>query len=115
MSFIVKVYSIADKYQVSGLQQPASIRLDGACDPTGNVDDFILAVRLIDELTSPGDSALWSVVLPKTKENIGYLMTCEDFKKLIFDVPHFNLGLLSMLDEVTTTDASDGYGGRRLG
>ena len=88
--------------------------MPAACNLVDDVDDFILAIRLIDELMSPEDSTLWSVVLPKTKDNIGYLLTFEAFEKLIFDIPRFNLGLLSMLHQVATTTTSDGRGARRV-
>ena len=98
MAFAVKVYAVADKYDVAQLQSTAAQRFKNGCATT-DVVDFIKTVYLIDELTNPRDKTLWDIVLPVIKANVTTLLLPPKFQALIFDMKHLNLKLLSLLDD----------------
>ena len=98
MSFAVKVYAIADKYQVSQLQHLAVQRFKNVCHPKVDIDDFITAITLIDECTNPNDPTLWQIVLPAIKNNMS-LLESDKFRELISEMKDLNFKLLALLDK----------------
>lgn len=98
MSFAIKVYALADKYDVPQLQALAAQRLSKVCDPNKDMDDFLNIICLIDGLTNPADSTLWHIVIPKIKTNIGVLLQSEEFMALVLKMKDLNFKLLALLD-----------------
>ena len=98
MSFNVKVYAIADKYDVKQLQKFAATRLSRVCDPERDLNDFIATVYAIDECNNPKDRTLWDVVIPKIKNNISYLLGTAEFRVVLDDIPQLKFDLLALLD-----------------
>ena len=132
MTFPVRVYAIADKYQVFKLQKLAASKFEHVCDPSDDLHDFIAAVHVVDECTNPTDRTLWNVLIPKVKNNIAYLLGAPEFRALIDDMPQLKFDLLMLLDSKNTasgqaSSAEEEYqmqigwlpanprGGRRLG
>ncbi|KAK3711122.1 hypothetical protein LTR37_009909 [Vermiconidia calcicola] len=97
MSLPVKVYAIADKYEVPQLQAMAAGKLKKVCDPRNDIEDFVSTIYLIDQNTNPEDRTLWNIVLPVIKDNIDYLIESEQFQALVFEMKDLNLSLLSLL------------------
>lgn len=98
MTFTVKVYAIADYYDVKKLQDFAAKRLNKVCDPTRDLDDFVRCISLINAGTQGSDRTLWDIVIPKIKENITFLLGTEAFKELIEQIPQLKFDLLRLLD-----------------
>ncbi|KAK3684701.1 hypothetical protein LTR37_020031 [Vermiconidia calcicola] len=98
LSLPVKVYAIADKYEVPQLQTMAAGKLKKVCDPHKDIEDFVSTIYLIDQNTNPEDRTLWNIVLPVIKNNIHYLLESEQFQTLIFEMKDLNLSLLSLLN-----------------
>jgi hypothetical protein len=132
MAFAVKVYSIADKYDVPKLQQLAAKKFKGVCilnDNADDVNDFVGTINLVQECANPNDRTLWDILLPVIESNISCLLKSKEFRGYVLDNPELNITLLSMLEQPsghydagTNDDDSQGdwrpspYGsGRRLG
>lgn len=92
--FAVKVYAVADKYDIPSLRALAAQKLANVADPAGDLDDFIAAICNVDEFTSPEDSTLWDIVIPKIGENLDWLADNEKFFALVKDMPALNKKLL---------------------
>lgn len=104
--FSVNMYAIADKYDVPSLRKNAASQLNAFCNPDWVMDDFIAAVRAIDDLTNPEDATLWDVVLPKVQKNLGLLLEKELFKELVFDKPDFTFRFLGFLAKTSGKNSS---------
>ena len=98
MSFHVKVYAIADKYDVKQLQTFAATRLGQVLDPQNDLQDFINAVQAVDESSQLGDRTLWDVVIPTIKDSITYLLGQSEFREMLDDIPQLQFDLLALLD-----------------
>lgn len=98
----MRVYAIADKYDVKPLQDLAAQRLENVCYAASDhdVDDYIAAVQAIDELTNPRDVTLWGIIIPKTISNIGYLLSNTKAKEVILGTETLNVALLKHLGRV---------------
>ena len=105
MSFAVKVYAIADKYELTGLQRLAAQRFGNICNPNTNLDDFINSVYLIDESTNPNDQALWKIVIPVIKSDISFLLDLKEFNDLLANVNGLTGKVLSLLDPSKAADS----------
>ncbi|KAI7371248.1 hypothetical protein KC354_g724 [Hortaea werneckii] len=96
-AFAVRLYAIADKYNVEPLRDMAAQRLRKTIDVHA-VPAFVEAVRMIDELTPPSDKTLWKIVLPHMTGNITFLLGQQDFRDLLQDMPQLMYELLAHLD-----------------
>ncbi|KAI7377364.1 hypothetical protein KC336_g19571 [Hortaea werneckii] len=96
-AFAVRLYAIADKYNVEPLRDMAAQRLRKTIDVHA-VPAFVEAVRMIDELTPPSDKTLWKIVLPLMTGNITFLLGQQDFRDLLQDMPQLMYELLAHLD-----------------
>jgi hypothetical protein len=114
MSYFVRVYTIADKYDVPPLRTLAKQRLQRTFNPQtalGDHADFIDTVRAVNEytphrLSTEGDVGLWGTMLPVMRSNIAALLQNEAFKELLLELPDLNFRLLAMLDPSTKTEPS---------
>lgn len=105
-AFLVQVYAIADKYDVAPLRTLVVNRLNKACDPTQDVDDFIAALRVTDACTA--GATIWDVLLPKAKTNISLLLESKAFRELVMEIPTLTLSLLGFLDEAKWAQVLEG-------
>ncbi|RMY54279.1 hypothetical protein D0865_04810 [Hortaea werneckii] len=96
-AFAVRLYAIADKYNVEPLRDMAAQRLRKTVDVYA-VPTFVEAIRMVDELTPPSDKTLWKIVLPLMTGNITFLLGDRDFKDLLQDMPQLMYELLAHLD-----------------
>ncbi|KAI7233407.1 hypothetical protein KC343_g7734 [Hortaea werneckii] len=96
-AFAVRLYAIADKYNVEPLRDMAAQRLRKTIDVRA-VPAFVEAVRMVDELTPPTDKTLWKIVLPLMTGNITFLLGDQDFRDLLQDMPQLMYELLAHLD-----------------
>lgn len=94
-TFLVHVYAIADKYDVSELRTLVVERLKNVCEPAEDPDDFVAVLRVTDACTA--DKAVWNVLLPKAKANIALLLKNESFRELVSEIPTLALSLLDLL------------------
>lgn len=94
-TFFVHLYAIADKYDVSGLQQLVAQRLDDTSNPAKNVDEFVALLRVADACTA--ESTVWDILLPKVLDNITLLLQHESFQEFVTESPGLTLRLLGML------------------
>ena len=92
--FAVRIYAIADKYDVPCLRLAAAQEMDHYCL---DVEDYISTIRAIDEYTNPGDSNLWDIMLRKVGDTIDDLLEVQEFKDLLLEKPEFNFRLLKWL------------------
>jgi len=99
MCFAVRVYAIADKYEVTKLQSLAADKLKSLSKKPKDHPEFIAALNLINGCTNPNDSTLDDIVLPQIKKNLTTLLQLDDFKEHVLDNRALNLELLSMLGE----------------
>ena len=102
MSFAVRVYAIADKYQVPQLQSLAAKRFKTLCDPTTDLDDFVNSITLVEDCTSPNDNTLREIVFPAIENNITLLLESEKSRILILEMPDLTIKVLSRLDRSNT-------------
>ncbi|KAK3636858.1 hypothetical protein LTR56_013969 [Elasticomyces elasticus] len=92
---IVRVYGIADKYGVPGLQLLATHHLAEIITfDRPELQSAITAVRTISGCTSEFDSTLWDVIIPKVREQLGWLADNDSFLKLLQEIPELNNKLL---------------------
>ncbi|KAK3711117.1 hypothetical protein LTR37_009904 [Vermiconidia calcicola] len=104
ISFAVKVYAIADKYQVEDLQALAAQRFKNG------YRDFIATIALIEENTNPEVRTLWDIIIPAIKNNITYLLTSDQFQRLVFEQKDLCLSLLGLLvgdEDVSSMEVVD--------
>jgi hypothetical protein len=98
MTFAVKVYAVADKYDVKGLQHQAASKLKNVLDPNKNIKDFVAAIKEVDESTNPADPTLWNIAISAIKANITMLRKHNEFLDLVFERKALNVKLLSELN-----------------
>ncbi|KAK3624218.1 hypothetical protein LTR56_021154 [Elasticomyces elasticus] len=92
---IVRAYAIAAKYDVPGLQLLAARRLAEMIKfDRDELQAAILGVRAISGCTSESDFTLWDVIIPKVREQLGWLADDDSFVKLLQEVPELNNKLL---------------------
>ena len=99
MSFAVKVFAIADKYDLHQLQNLAAQKFKQFCNPRIDLEDFLSAVSLIEENTPLNDNTLRNYVITMTKRDMVFLLNDDRAKNFILGMPDLTLELLSMLDE----------------
>ncbi|KAI6843921.1 hypothetical protein KC340_g412 [Hortaea werneckii] len=96
-AFAVRLYAIADKYNVEPLRDMAAQRLRKTIEVHA-VPAFVEAIRMVDELTPPSDKTLWKIVVPFMTGNITFLLGQQDFRDLLQDMPQLMYELLAHLD-----------------
>ena len=108
-SFAVRMYAIADFYKVEHLQDLAVQELKSLLDVVGDQDhaDFVNAMILIEQCTSPNDPTLWNAVVPGLRTHMKTLLERLDFQHFILHHPHVNFRLLSLLSEPTRSAGDD--------
>ncbi|KAK4545961.1 hypothetical protein LTR36_002525 [Oleoguttula mirabilis] len=97
-AFTIRIYAIADKYDVPPLRDLAAQKLRSVCQPATNLDDYISAIQTADELTNPKDTTLWEILIPKMIENIGVLLADPRSREVITET--LNVSLLGHLARV---------------
>lgn len=90
--FLIQVYAIADKYNVPPLRSLVTTRLGAICDPKKDENDFIEALRVVDECTA--DNTIWDILIPKLKANLPVLLESPFFQKVVTEQPIMNLQIL---------------------
>ncbi|KAK5113317.1 hypothetical protein LTR85_010934 [Meristemomyces frigidus] len=109
--FAVRVYAIADKYDVSPLRAMAAQKLTSVADPgPEGLENFIAAIYAIDECCNPKDATLWNIVSPKIVANIDALADDERFFALIQELPALNKALLKR-KSITGGGMAEGWEG----
>lgn len=96
-TFAVRIYAIADKYDVEALRNVATQRLSKIIDPD-NVESFVDTVQLVNEVSNPRDTSLWDIVTPHMTRNIIPLLRQDAFKEMLRELPELNDDLLAHLD-----------------
>ena len=105
MALHVKVYGIADKYDIPVFRYTAATRLSSDLDPTNkDLEPFFRAVRAIDECTVDTDNLLWDVVIPKITGNITHFKDKDDFFALLQKLPVLNQKLLKAWPSPSDSD-----------
>jgi speckle-type POZ protein len=79
MVFNVKVYSIADKYDVPALKSQAKEKFETTAKTCWNMDDFPYAVAEVYNSTTSIDRGLRNVVVDVTCEHINQLLSKQGF------------------------------------
>ncbi|KAK3636862.1 hypothetical protein LTR56_013973 [Elasticomyces elasticus] len=95
-SYMVKVYAIADKYDVPSLRHQATTQLAGALRlerKQTHLKELIATIRAIDEHTA--DSTLWKIVIPEIIRDLGWLSQDNDFSVLLQEMPALTKALLT--------------------
>lgn len=82
-AFVIHVYAIADKYMVPKLRSIALKNLTDTCDPAKDADDFIDALKVVDECTA--DDSIWNILLPRAKTHMQALLAKEYFMDTIME------------------------------
>lgn len=113
MSFLVEVFTIADKYDVEQLRIDAIANLARVLNPTDNLADYMEAIRTVATVTVTMTGPMWEVVIASIRNNSAYLSGKSEFMDLMFDLPDLMMLLLGQLGGAQTL--GDGYGGRALG
>lgn len=103
-TFNIKLYAIADKYNVLAVQMDAASKFAATCDPKTNETDFIQAIYTVDEYTSSYDAKLWEILMPKIKSNLLSLLAVKEFKDLLQEKPELNIRLLEVLGTSAAQD-----------
>jgi len=93
---LVRLYALADEYDIAPLHTLFAEQLDYACEPVPFVEDFVAVLRVVDACTA--DNTLWDILLPKVRANIKLVLQRESFRELVMELPCLTLPLLSMLD-----------------
>lgn len=114
-SFTVRVYALADKYDVPPLRAMAAQKLQNVADPNRSLDDFVAAIRSIEESCNPKDTTLWDIVMPTIIGNIEWLADDEKFFALVQCMSVLNRGLLKRQSSVVASPAGKEGGGRGRG
>lgn len=120
MTFAVKVYAIADKYDIPTLRSQAAARFSKVLSPEADLEDFINAIKTVDESVPGGDRTLWEVIIKIIRDHMEFLLAKEEFIVLIGELPLLMADLLRLTaTSAKQADVADevGYsgGGRRLG
>lgn len=99
MAFAVKVYAIADKYEIDQLQALAATKFKSTFKLVGDgkETELIDETAIIDEWTNPNDNTLRDVAMPVIQEHISTLLKVPDFKELIRTNEDFTFRLISMV------------------
>lgn len=90
-AFLISLYAVADKYDVPRLRSLILERLNETCN-TQHVPTFIDALLVVEQYTS--DNAVWDILMPKIKQNLGTLLKNEAFRDVIMSQPAMTLQLL---------------------
>lgn len=110
--FAVRIYAMADKYDVAELRGAAEEKLAEACDLMEDVNELVTTLETIEECTNPMDSALWEVVIPNIQDNITKLLAMGEFKEFILAQPTLYFRLLATLqnknDDASKEDSAEG-------
>lgn len=98
-SFAVKLYAVADKYDVPKLQQLAAERLKSLCEELKKPSDLVDVLRLLvdGKYVREDDFTLGETVLPAIVNNFGAVFKLDEFKKFVLEYPVWALPLLDML------------------
>ncbi|KAK5706178.1 hypothetical protein LTR97_001165 [Elasticomyces elasticus] len=96
-AFVVRVYAMADKYDIPTLCSPAIDRLQRLLEPEReHVKATISAIQAIDNYTS--GNQLWDIVVPMIVSNMDWLSQEEEFLKfLVEDMPVLTKTLLGSM------------------
>lgn len=104
MAFAVRVYGIADFYQLGQLRDFATAELEKILEPATIDDhmDFFTAVHFAEERSNPNDSSIRNMLFDALKTNLEELVQKEDFSNFISQHPELNMRLLSALADATS-------------
>lgn len=98
MALTVMVYAIADKYHIPALCKLAAGRFLEEFNPEPDIEDYIQALRNIDEYVYEEDRTLWDIAIPSIRKHIKHLLPREEFQQLLNDTPDLQNQLLALLD-----------------
>ncbi|KAK4893935.1 hypothetical protein LTR27_007741 [Elasticomyces elasticus] len=95
-AFVVRVYAMADKYDIPTLCSLAIDRLQRLFEPErGHVEAVISAIQAIDKYTS--GNQLWNIFIPKVVANMDWLVQEDEFSKVLVDMPVLTKNLLGSM------------------
>jgi speckle-type POZ protein len=89
MVFHVKVYSIADKYDVVALKSQAKEKFERAAKSCWNMEDFPLAISEVYSLTPATDRGLRDLVVEIVCTHIDALLVRQDFRNVLEETVGF--------------------------
>jgi speckle-type POZ protein len=89
MIFHVKVYSIADKYDVVALKSQAKKKFEKAAKSCWNMEDFPLAISKVYSSTPATDRGLRGLVVEISCTHIDTLFVRQDFRNLLEETVGF--------------------------
>jgi len=97
MVFNVKVYSIADKYDVPALKSKARQKFETAVETCWNMDDFPDAVAEVYKSTLSVDRGLRNVVVNAACKHIGQLLSKQTFRNVLEETAGFASDMVQLL------------------
>jgi len=100
--YCVRLYAIADKYDIPALQKLAAEEFEDVsdtCDSPQQLEKLITAIRKSDECTSPTEKTLWNIAIPIMTSNMAVLLQEPSFKELLYNMPALTHELLAHLDQ----------------
>lgn len=96
MVFNVKVYSIADNYEIPALKTIASQKFKESVKTCWNMDDFPPAIAEVYGSTPPNDQGLRSVIVDVACEHITELLQKQGFCDILEETAGFALDLVQV-------------------
>ncbi|KAL6149966.1 hypothetical protein ACJQWK_02530 [Exserohilum turcicum] len=96
MVFNVKVYSIADKYDIPALKSVARQKFQESVETCWNMDDFPHAIAEVYNSTPPNDQGLRSLVVDVACEHITSLLQKQGFCDVLGETAGFASDLVQL-------------------
>ncbi|PYI33038.1 POZ domain-containing protein [Aspergillus indologenus CBS 114.80] len=97
----VKVYQVADKYQVPKLKDRAREKFKAIVETCWQMDDFPVAIEEAYKRTTKEDRSLRDILVRTSQEHIGELEASEDFRLVLEGTAGFAADLVQI--RVVTT------------
>lgn len=102
-AFAVRVYAIADFYEIEELQEEAEWNFRQAFETFASINhtNTITTLELVEERCNPNDSTLRDIVDSVLKTDMSMFLRNEAFRSFIMGHPELNLRLLTLFAEST--------------
>jgi speckle-type POZ protein len=102
MIFHVKVYSIADKYDVVALKSQAKEKFEKAARSCWNMEDFPPAISEVYSLTPATDRGLRDLVVEIVCTHIDALLVRQDFRNVLEETVGFAADVTQLIASTST-------------
>ncbi|KAF7507484.1 hypothetical protein GJ744_010415 [Endocarpon pusillum] len=90
----VRVYAIADKYNVQSLKDFAQERFGRWARSNWPCEDFTAIIREVFSSTPSSDRGLRDIVSGTVADHLGFFIRIDEFRELVEDVGELGLGML---------------------